>query len=474
MTNLTQIQNQIQGHEMPAPTEREARHYWKMILSTLHQRGELQKRPRQGGYVVPQLTVTLLLPQRIIYILNMQKLGGISRETWAADLDLWRQWRAALDGRVVFVTDSAGLAITVGRDPALGERLRALPEQEAAAKDLPTKILLTQDDIPTTPYTVRLGYTAAQQPLDLNLAEAHRALLVGGTSGYGKTTFLRSAVLQAVCSNSQEALQLAVIDLKEVDFTGTFARLPHYFRPVAYHLEAAEMLIEQLAAEQLRRQALLHHAEVSNWQQYNAQTDKPLPLLLLVVDEVADLVTSPAMATLVQLARKGRAAGISIIAATQHPTTRVLDTQVKANLPTAIAFRTKSGSDSRVILDHNGAEELSVPGRALIFQNGWQTVQTLYVDREQVTQLLTAHVQAPRPTLNADETTLVQYALNELNGDFVIGKLYAALKGEVSKRRITDYGKKWEQRGWLTAPRHDGQGHRIGRRLTNELVNLLP
>ena len=103
------------------------------------------------------------------------------------------------------------------------------------------------------------------------------------------------------------------------------------------------------------------------------------------------------MQTLIQLARKGRAAGISLLVATQHPTTDVLDTQVKANLPTAIAFRTKSGSDSRVILDRNGAEELPVPGRALIFQAGWQQVQTFYVPRERVTQLLGSQVRAPPP-----------------------------------------------------------------------------
>ena len=117
-------------HNLPPATEREARTYWQAVLATLHQRGQLQERPRQGGYVIPQLSTTLLLPQRIIYLLDMQHLGGISRETWALDQDLWRQWRAALDGRVVFVTDSAGLAITVGRDPALGERLRALSSEE--------------------------------------------------------------------------------------------------------------------------------------------------------------------------------------------------------------------------------------------------------------------------------------------------------------------------------------------------------
>ena len=279
---------------------------------------------------------------------------------------------------------------------------------------------------------MRLGYTAAERAIELDLAQRDRAILVGGTSGYGKTNCLRSLVLQLVCRQPAARLQLAVVDLKEVDFTGPLARLPHYFRPVAYQLAAAATLIEQVEAERLRRQALLHQAEVSDWRQYNAQADAPLPLLLLVVDEVADLVASPAMQTLIQLARKGRAAGISLLVATQHPTTDVLDTQVKANLPTAIAFRTKSGSDSRVILDRNGAEELPVPGRAMIFQDGWQQVQTFYVPRERVTQLLGSQVRAPRPTLNEDEAALVRHALQELDGNFIINKLYTALGAHIS------------------------------------------
>ncbi|MEA3310090.1 MAG: FtsK/SpoIIIE domain-containing protein, partial [Chloroflexota bacterium] len=478
----TQIQNQIQGHEMPAPTEREARHYWKNILATLHQRGELQKRPRQGGYVVPQLTVTLLLPQRIIFVLNMQQLGGISRETWASDLDLWRQWRAALDGRVVFVTDSAGLAITVGRDPALGEQLRALPEQEAAAKELPTKILLTADDMPTAPYTVRLGYTVGEAPVDLQLASKHPAILVGGTARYGKTTFLLSTVLQLTKKHTPKELQLAVIDLKQLDFTGEIARLPHYFRPVAYEDNTAEILIQQVEAERMRRRVVFNRAEVSNWLSYNEQADTPLPLLLLVVDEAADLADSAE--TLIQLVRKGVTAGISLIVATQHPTSDVVSSHIKANLPTAIAFRTRSTSDSRVILGRNGAEELRTKGRALWFNDdddwdGWQTVQTLYVDRAIRTALLNSGQPATTPhslpssVLSAEEVALVDYALTELDGKFLISELAVALQGQVSRRRISNYAQQWEQRGWLTTPRRDIHGYPVGRQVTNKLVKLV-
>ncbi len=459
---MTLAKLQIPEERLPAPTEREAQHYWKRILATLHQRGQLRKRPRQGGYVAPQLAATLLLPERIIFILDMQQLGGIGREIWASDPDLRQQWGAALDGRVIFATDAAGLALTVGRDPALGARLRALSGKESVAK-LPRKIPLTLEDIPPAPYTVRLGYAAGQKPVDLDLEGAQRAILTGGATGYGKTNFLLSALLQLASKNRPETLQLAVIDLKEVDFTGALARLPHYFRPVAYDLAAAEELIERVEAERIRRQTLLHQAEVPTWQAYNESNPAPFPLLLLIIDEVADLAATPTRETLIQLARKGRATRISLLAATQHPTGQVLDAQIKANLPTAIAFRTRSQSNSRVILDHGGAEQLRVPGRALTFLGGWQTVQTLCVDREIIESLVGSQIQAPRPTFSADERFLIELAQREFQGEFKIQALYqhpanaiatpgAGTQHRVSKRRITRLAHQWEQRGWLTVP----------------------
>ena len=128
-----------------------------------------------------------------------------------------------------------------------GERLRALSSAESKdAATWPAQLELSAEELPDAPYTVRLGYTAAKQAIELDLAQRDRAILVGGTSGYGKTNCLRSLVLQLVCRQPAASLQLAVVDLKEVDFTGPLARLPHYFRPVAYQLETAATLIEQV------------------------------------------------------------------------------------------------------------------------------------------------------------------------------------------------------------------------------------
>jgi hypothetical protein len=89
--------------------------YWRQIVGTLGQRGLVRQRPRQGGVMLP-VADAFLLPDRCIFALDMQRLGGIPREEWLKP-ELWRQWRAALQGRRVFVSDGGGLAITVARQP---------------------------------------------------------------------------------------------------------------------------------------------------------------------------------------------------------------------------------------------------------------------------------------------------------------------------------------------------------------------
>jgi DNA segregation ATPase FtsK/SpoIIIE-like protein len=147
----------------------------------------------------------------------------------------------------------------------------------------------------------------------------------------------------------------------------------------------------------------------------------------------------------------------------------VIDPQIRANLPTAIAFQTRTDIESRVILGRKGAEELNRPGLALTFLDGqWQTVQTLRVEPETV-QGLVSRVAAPQlPALDAIEADLVRYALAELDGAFIINALDSAFRGTISRRQIVKLAQKWELRGWLTAPAHATDP----RRVTPELASL--
>jgi hypothetical protein len=386
----------------------------------------------------------------------MNRLAGVSREKWL-DKKLWLQIRAALQGRRTYVADSAGLALVVAREPGTHE-----------LQKLPKVVRLTRERLTPAPYAVTLGIDR-RGPVILDVAREHRAILMGGATGSGKTNAVQAILAQLAMKHGADAVQFAIVDTKEVDFTGWHG-LPHLFQHVAHNLDAATALIENVEAERRRRKAVMVKAGVKDWR----RLPEPLPLLVLVVDEAADFEGTEAMETLTEVARKGRAFGVSVIVGTQYPTSRVIDPQVKANLPTAIALRCRTGTESRVILDRNGAEDLDRPGLAMSYISGqWRRVQSLLFDQS-VIEELSDPVTEPEQTqaLGEVEAALVRYALEELDGAFTVGKLYEAHKDDISRRQVVNLGKDWERRGWLTKPQRDDNGHPIGRQVTSELMEL--
>jgi len=428
--------------------------YWRQIVGTLHQRGLLKNRPRRGGKILPQADA-ILLPDRCIFVLDMQRLAGIPKEQWQ-DHALWNQWRAALQGRRCFASDGGGLAITVARQPGAPERKR-----------LPRVIWLKPDEhLPDKPYHITLGYTR-RSPVTLDLAGDHRAILTGGTSGSGKTNTMQSIILQLAAKHTPADFQVAIVDTKEVDFGPTYARLPHLFAPIAHTLDEAASLVQRVEGERLRRQTVMAAAGVADWRKCDG-----LGLLVLLVDEAADFTRTATMATLVEIARKGRAFGVSLVLGTQSPSSRVIDPQVRANLPTAIAFQTRTDVESRVILGCKGAETLDRPGLALTFIGGqWKKVQTLRVGQT-AAQAIVGQVSGPSAeVLSPVERDLVRYAVEHLDGAFTVGKLYQAVDG-ISKYALTRLARAWEHRGWLTEPARTSEGHKVGRTVTPELASL--
>lgn len=427
--------------------------YWRSVRSTLSQRGLLRQKHEDGSPVVP-CAQAVVLPDRAIFVLDMNRLAGISREQWL-NRDLWLQIRAALKGRRTYIADSAGLAIVIAREPGTHE-LRKLPKV----------IPLTQDEVPAKAYAVTLGYDKAG-PVTLDLAETHRAVLVGGASGGGKTNGMQVLLAQLVMKHSPAEVRLAIVDTKEIDFAG-WRGLPHLFAPVAHDLDEAEILIGGIEQERRRRKAEMVKAGVQDWR---ALPD-PDPLLVLAVDEAADFQGTSAMDNLVEVARKGRAFGISVILGTQYPTSRVIDPQVKANLPTAIAFKCRTQTESRVILDRGGAEKLDRIGLALSYLGSqWRRVQVLRFDPSVIKAQMGGKA-APAEILSETEAALVRYAIDELDGAFTVNRLYDALGDDISRRQIVKLSKDWEARGWLTPPQRDDSGHPIGRQVTPALATL--
>jgi hypothetical protein len=435
--------------------------YWRGLIATLKQRGMLRQKRENRTAVIPSAEA-LVLPDRVIFLLDMNRLAGISREDWL-DRDMWLQLRATLRGRRCFVADSAGLAVVVAREPGEPQRKR-----------LPRRVVLEVDRVPGGRYTALLGVSRADDVV-LDLARGERAMLIAGSSGRGKTTAILSILLQLIGKNGPDTLQLAIVDLKRLDFT-PLGNLPHLVRPIATKAEDAAELVARVREEMERRFDVMSAAQVTSWDRM--PPGEGFPLLLVVVDECADFAKSQVMDDLVELARKSRAAGISLILATQRPDKAVLSRQVKANLETRISFAVTDRYESQVILDRQGAEKLARVGQCLTNAGGgWRKAQAVYVPEDALGEWL--DVADARPVLTEVEAALVRYAIKELDGAFVTDRLYEAQEDgdlgaeeRLSKYAINKLAKAWERRGWLTLPGRNAQGHPVGRQVTQELERL--
>ena len=188
-------------------------------------------------------------------------------------------------------------------------------------------------------------------------------LLVAGATGSGKSVFLNVLLASLLYQHTPDGLRLILIDPKRVEL-GRFGKLPHLIAGVVTDPAEAVGALRWLVAEMERRYQVFSERGARDRAGFNAQSpagEAPLPALVVVIDELADLMmTAPEEVEplLTRLAQMGRATGIHLVVATQRPSTDVVTGLIKANFPARAAFAVSSGIDSRVILDQMGAESL--------------------------------------------------------------------------------------------------------------------
>jgi len=187
--------------------------------------------------------------------------------------------------------------------------------------------------------------------------------LIGGTTGSGKSVLLHSFILSLLGSDAV----LHLVDPKMVEF-GAYDKLESV-KSIVHSAEEAGEVIEEVRSLMEARFVCLHKSGTRNVIDYNKRVDNRNRMrpVVVVVDEWADIVLQDKdiQKTLCLVAQKGRAAGISIILATQRPSCRVISGLIKANFPGRIALKVASAVDSRVILDRNGAEKITDIGTGL-------------------------------------------------------------------------------------------------------------
>jgi S-DNA-T family DNA segregation ATPase FtsK/SpoIIIE len=229
------------------------------------------------------------------------------------------------------------------------------------------------------PLRIALGKDVGGRPFYTSL-ERMPHLLVAGTTGSGKSVCINSMIVSLLLRCTPERLRLLLIDPKMLELT-SYNGIPHLLRPVVTDPREAARALQWLTREMERRYRLLAGLGVRNIEGYLQRRDtekhepplEPMPYIVVCVDELADLMMqnpSEIEIPIARLAQMARAVGIHLVLATQRPSVDVITGVIKANFPARIAFQVATRTDSRTILDMNGAESLVGRGDMLFIPPG--------------------------------------------------------------------------------------------------------
>jgi S-DNA-T family DNA segregation ATPase FtsK/SpoIIIE len=196
-------------------------------------------------------------------------------------------------------------------------------------------------------------------------------VLVAGTTGSGKSACVNAMLSSILMASSPNEVRLVLVDPKQVELNH-YEHVPHLLTPVVTSPRLAANVLANLITEMETRYGVMSQARARNLEELNRVRRKageaPLPHILCVIDELADLMmVAPAEVedSIIRLAQKSRATGIHLVLATQRPSTDIITGTIKVNIPSRIAFAVSSQTDSRVILDQGGAESLLGQGDML-------------------------------------------------------------------------------------------------------------
>src|SRR5205807_556234 len=211
-----------------------------------------------------------------------------------------------------------------------------------------------------SPLTVWLGKDIAGRAIGADLSKMPH-LLVAGTTGAGKSACVNAMLSSILLRATPHEVRLVLVDPKQVELNH-YDGIPHLLTPVITSPRMAANALQNLVKEMEQRYGTMSLARTRSLPELNRTREKrgepPLPYVLCVIDELADLMmVAPADVedSIIRLAQKARAVGIHLVLATQSPRVDVITGMIKANVPSRIAFAVSSQTDSRVILDHNGA-----------------------------------------------------------------------------------------------------------------------
>jgi S-DNA-T family DNA segregation ATPase FtsK/SpoIIIE len=292
----------------------------------------------------------------------------------------------------------------------------------------------------TSKLTIALGKTIHGEPYVTDLATMPH-LLIAGSTGTGKSVGLNAMLTSVLYRATPDDVRMIMIDPKRLEL-GMYEEIPHLMTPVVVDPKKAANALRWAVREMEERYKTLAAEGVRNIEQYNRNIrlaaeeghkgddmPKPLPFIVVVIDELADLMmvaSNEVEESICRLAQMARAVGIHLILATQRPSVDVITGLIKANLPSRVSFRVSSKTDSRTILDSNGAEQLLGRGDMLFLPPASSRCIRLhgpYISEQESARLASFLRKQGKPTY--DETITAEDEKSAVDGiEFEKDELY--------------------------------------------------
>lgn len=337
------------------------------ILEPVHEAPDDSENDRQRARVIEETLRSFGAPAHVVDIRR-----GPTITMFGVEPDFIQSRSGKTRVRVSKITslaDDLALALAAARIriqapvPGKGYIGIEVPNRQVALVSLREVLLSSAYDNLKSPLKMALGKDVAGKAVAADLT-AMPHLLIAGTTGAGKSVCINDILAGFLLTMTPDELRLVLVDPKRVELTG-YNGIPHLLSPVIVDAEHVVGALEWMMREMDSRYRKFSETGTRNIADYNTHCEKTaqkkLPYLVVVIDELADLMMlapDETERTITRLAQLARATGIHLIIATQRPSTDILTGLIKANFPARIAFAVASSVDSRVILDHPGAERL--------------------------------------------------------------------------------------------------------------------